>query len=93
LTLCELLAAGLRDTCGMTEQAAKDAAVQLIAWGAERGHSGSEYYWPARATLLSAEERDALIRKEFSGGNLKEVCKKFGCSHVTVYRAMHKLRN
>lgn len=93
MTLCELLSAALQDTHQYSEQQANEAAVKIIEWGATRGHSGGEYYWPARAILLSREERDAQIVKMFNGSNIKEVCKRFGVSHQTVYNAIHRHRN
>lgn len=75
---------------GMTADIAHLLALQIIRTAAERGHAGAEYYLPYLHNL-GREERNALIRKEFRGNNLKEVCRKFAVSRRTVYRACHPL--
>ena len=71
---------------GMTAEVANLLAVQIIRTAAERGHAGADYYLPYMHNL-TREERNALIRKDFRGNNLKEVCRKFGVKKDTVYRA------
>ena len=71
---------------GMTAEIANMLAVQIIRTAAERGHAGVRYHLPHQYSL-PREERNALIRKEFKGNNLREICRKFGVSKDTVYRA------
>lgn len=73
---------------GMAADVASLLAMQIIRTAAERGHAGSDYYLPYMHNL-TRDERNALIRKEFRGNNLKEVCRKFCVSRRTVYRACH----
>lgn len=92
MSLIDLLADALHDN-GDTRAAARKKAAQIIEWGAKNGHAGSEHYWPQKARLLLPAERDAGIVSDFTGGNLREVCKKYGVSHTTVYNAIHSARN
>lgn len=74
---------------GMTAETANLLAVQIIRTAAERGHAGSDYYLPYMHNLSRAE-RNALIRRDFTGSNLRETCRKYGVSKNTVYRACHQ---
>lgn len=74
---------------GMSADVANLLAVQIIRAAAERGHAGSDYYLPYMHNLSRAE-RNALIRRDFTGSNLREVCRKYGVSKTTVYRAFHQ---
>jgi Mor family transcriptional regulator len=74
---------------GMSPDVANLLAVQIIRAAAERGHAGSDYYLPYMHNLGRAE-RNALIRRDFNGSNLREVCRKYGVSKTTVYRACHQ---
>ncbi len=74
---------------GMTAEVAKMLAVQIIRTAAERGHAGADYYLPYMHNL-GREERNALIRKEFKGNNLREVCRKYGVKKSTVYNACRR---
>lgn len=74
---------------GMSADIANLLAVQIIRAAAERGHAGSDYYLPYMHNLSRAE-RNALIRRDFTGSNLREVCRKYGVSKTTVYRACHQ---
>lgn len=74
---------------GMSADVANLLAVQIIRAAAERGHAGSEYYLPYMHNLSRAE-RNALIRRDFNGSNLREVCRKYGVGKTTVYRACHQ---
>lgn len=89
MTLNELLTQALQEGCGQTKKKAQETAGKIIAWGIENGQAGIEHYWPMKLKNMSAKERDALIRRDFVGGNLQEVCKKYGCGRDTVYRALH----
>lgn len=90
LTLSDLLAQGLRVGVGMDDEKARELASSIISWGAEHGHAGDRYYWPCKFRELSSAERDAAIRQEFNGRNLRAVCKRHGVSHMTVYRAVRQ---
>lgn len=74
---------------GMPTETANALAVQIIRTAASRGHAGSDYYLP-HLHNLSRAERNALIRRDFTGSNLREVCRKHGVSKTTVYRACHQ---
>lgn len=71
---------------GMTAEIANLLAVQIIRTAAECGYAGEDYYLPYMHNL-SRDARNALIRKEFTGNNLRDVCRKFGVGKTTVYRA------
>ena len=73
----------------MSETVAMDLAQSIIRAAAERGHAGSDYYLPLLRNMDRAE-RNAMIRTEFKGNNLREVCRKFGVSKTTVYRACRR---
>lgn len=87
LALCIFEA--LKDAAGMTETEAKAVTEQVVEWGRKNGCAGVEHYWPCRFEDLPPGERDKKIRAEFNGKNLKAVCKKYGVSARTVYRALH----
>lgn len=90
MTLGDLLTSALKDAGGLAAERAQELAAAVITWGAENGHAGDTYYWPCRFRELSPSERDAAICREFNGRNLKEVCQRYGVSHMTVYRALHQ---
>ena len=74
---------------GMSEDLANLLAVQIICAAAARGHAGAEYYLP-NLQHLTRSERNALIRAEFNGQNLRAVCRKYSVSERTVYRACRR---
>lgn len=88
MTFCEMLVAALRDGCGMPEDDAKSTASKVVEWGADNGLAGSVHYWPAKFRDMGPKERAEAIRDRFNGTNLKEVCREFDVSHMTVYRAV-----
>lgn len=71
---------------GMSHETANALAVQIIRTAAARGHAGTDYYLP-HLHNLSRAERNALIRRDFKGNNLRDVCRKYSVSKTTVYRA------
>lgn len=73
----------------MSETVAMELAHGIIRAAAERGHAGADYYLPNLGHMTRAE-RNAMIRAEFKGNNLREVCRKFGVSQRTVYRACRR---
>ncbi len=90
MTFCEILVAALRDECGLDAAEAIETAGNIIEWGAKNGQSGSVHYWPCKFRGMSPGERTDAIRERFNGTNLKEVCREFGVSHATVYRAVRR---
>lgn len=74
---------------GMSADVANLLTVQMIRVAAELGYAGSEYYLPYMHNL-SKSERNALIRRDFNGRNLRDVCRKYGVSKTTVYRACNQ---
>lgn len=83
-----LEASGRELLIDQSDAAISELTKKIVEWGEANGVSGMEHYWPARYADLTKEERDAAIRKEFNGQNLAMVCKKYGVSHMTVYRAV-----
>lgn len=81
----ETLRDGLMEGCKLPPEEAERLAVRLIEWGAATGHGGNEHYWPMRLRKMSISERNAAIRREFDGTNLKPVCQRYEVSHTTVY--------
>lgn len=90
MSLCEKIAAGLRDGAGIEKSEAERLAAKVIEWGEKHGISGERHYWPAKARPLSAEERDQAIRAEYRPGNLVEICEKYSVSRAAVYRALKR---
>ncbi|MDX9944277.1 MAG: Mor transcription activator family protein [Azonexus sp.] len=76
---------------GMSPDVANLLAVQILRAAAERGHAGTDYYLPYLHNLSRAE-RNEKIRREFRGNNLQEICKKYGVSQRTVYRACRQFQ-
>jgi len=89
LNMSDLLLQGLQVGCGIDEDSARALASAVIEWGAEHGHAGDRYYWPCRFREFTPAERQAAIRKDFSGRNLKEVCARYGVCSRTVYLALN----
>lgn len=85
LHLLHELTATIRDEIGMGEALAMQFA-DAICSGLARRNPGAYVYVPA----ASREERNALseaIASEFNGRNLDDVCRRYGVSKTTVYRA------
>lgn len=79
------LTAVIRDDVGMGEMLAMQFA-DVICCGLARRNPGTHVYIPS----VSSQERDALelaIAAEFNGRNIDAVCRRFGVSRSTVYRA------
>jgi len=89
-SLPEVLTQALQVAGEMDEAAAGELVRRIVRWGAENGFARSEYYWPA-ATPEDRRSRDAAIRAEFNGRNLLEVCRRYGVSPATVYRAARQI--
>lgn len=91
MSLPNLICQALQDAAGLDQGTAQEVAAQVIQWGTDNGYSGTEHYWPCKFRALPAIDRDAAIKREFNGRNLKEVCKKFDVSHTTVYQAVRRV--
>jgi len=89
-SLPDVLAQALQAAGEMDEAAAGELARRIVRWGAENGFARSEYYWPT-ATPEDRRARDAAIRTEFNGRNLRDVCRRYGVSPATVYRAARQI--
>lgn len=77
------------DVFRMPRSAAEDLARTIVQVAARRGHAGVEYYLPALHNL-TREERNARIRAEFNGQNLKVVMRRYDVSRATVYRVCRR---
>lgn len=88
MTFCQALVSALESGLGLSEEKAKEAASKVVEAGAARGFAGSEYYWPMRLRHLPPAERDEAIRERSRERNVQQLCREFGCSHETVYRAL-----
>ena len=89
-TLTDVIADALQSPVfAMSTEIARLLAAQIICAAAERGHAGCDYYLPS-AQHLSRDERNARIRAEFDGTNLKAICRKYDVSTRTVYRACRR---
>lgn len=73
----------------MPGETARMLAEQILRAAAARGHAGAEYYLP-NLQHLTRSERNAMIRAEFNGQNLRAVCRKYSVSERTVYRACRR---
>lgn len=85
LHLLHELTATIRDEVGMGEALAMQFA-DVICSGLARRNPGTYIYVPAASRM----ERRALysaIANEFNGRNLDEVCRRYGVSKTTVYKA------
>lgn len=83
----EVIAAGLVEFAGLGKTQADVLAAAIACAAAKTGHAGCHYYLPHG---LSREERNAAIRREFNGQNLRNICIKYGVHRTTVYRAVKR---
>lgn len=89
-SLIDVIADALQSPAfAMSHAIATDLAQSIIRAAAERGHAGSDYYLPS-LQHLGRGERNARIRVEFKGNNLSAICRKYGVSKTTVYRACRR---
>lgn len=88
MTVSSLLVSALRYGCDFSEDRATELASSIIEWSAAHGHAGVSHYWPVKFSTITAEERNAEIRRRFNGKNLSDLCREYGISHETVYRAV-----
>ena len=73
----------VREEIGLNEDFALRVS-QAIVRGLQRRCGGCEIYIPSPDRGM----RDAMIRAEFTGGNLKQVMEKYGVGRATIYRAL-----
>ena len=85
----KLPADALAAFAALPQDAAEELALALVRTAAKKGHAGADYYLPSCGAFDRAT-RNAEIRKEFNGTNLRAVCRKWGVSKTTVYRACRR---
>lgn len=88
--LDDMLTKAASATFSMPIGAAQTMIEQILQTAAAMGYAGSDYYLPSLQHMTRAE-RNAMIRSEFNGTNLRAVCRKFAVSKTTVYRACRRL--
>ncbi|WP_083831932.1 Mor transcription activator family protein [Azoarcus olearius] len=82
-----VIAAAIQALDGVGADDARARARAILVKAGELGHAGADYYLPS-FSHLTRDERNARIKCEFNGRNMKEVCRKYGISKRTVYRVM-----
>lgn len=91
ISLTDVLADALQaPEFGMPAEVAATLAGEIIRVAAARSHAGTEYYLPTTATKLTREERDAEIRRQWHGRNVRELCRRYGVSRPTLYRIVRR---
>jgi Mor family transcriptional regulator len=85
----DVVSDGLKSFACMPDDIAVQLAAGIARGAALRGHAGADYYLPFSHAMDRAE-RNARIRAEFNGTNLRAVCRKFAVSKATVYRACRR---
>jgi len=88
----EVVAEGLRHFAGMPPKVAEALAAQIARSAAELGHGGGDYYLPG-LDHLSRAERNARIRAEYDGANVKDLCRKYGLSRASIYSIVRRGRD
>lgn len=93
-SIIDVVADGLQRFCEMPPSAAQTLAKAIMCAAAESGHAGAEYYLPALSTLTRSPtwlaDRNAEIRREFNGRNLKSLCRKHGLSRISIYTIVRR---
>lgn len=87
-SLFDTLREGLQEGVRFSPEEAERIAVTLIEWGADAGHAGVEFYWPAKVRSMPVAKRNKAIRDEFNGTNLRAICEKYQVSRATVYNVI-----
>ena len=87
-SLLDTLREGLLEGVRLSPEEAERVAVTLIEWGADAGHAGVEFYWPAKVRAMPLAERNRAIKEEFNGSNLRAICEKYQVSRATVYNVI-----
>ncbi|WP_119154156.1 Mor transcription activator family protein [Caldimonas tepidiphila] len=88
----DVVADGLRHFAGLPPAVAEALAAQIARSAAELGHGGGDYYLPG-ASHLNRAERNARIRAEYVGANVKELCRKYGLSRASIYSIVRRGRD
>ena len=79
---------GLQEGARLSPSEAERIAVCVIEWGADAGHAGVEFYWPAKVRSMPVAERNRAIKEEFNGSNLRAICERYQVSRATVYNVI-----
>lgn len=90
-TFADVIADALQapDVFGMPATVAETLALQIVRVAASRGHAGTDYHLHS-LQYLNREERYALIRREYTGRNVRELCRKYSVHRSTVYRIVRR---
>lgn len=86
LSLLDVLSDVLTRKHDLDPLVAKLLAKSIISGAQALGYGGKEYYLPVRMPE-DRDERNAMIRADFNGRNLRDVCRRYGVSKTTVYKA------
>lgn len=85
VSLKQDLTAVVQQEIGFNEIFATQIADALVR-GLRKRLGGQDLYIPAE----DRTERDAMIRKEFNGRNIDDMCKKFGLSKRSIYKIVER---
>ncbi|MDP3322651.1 MAG: Mor transcription activator family protein [Hydrogenophaga sp.] len=89
ITLKFEITAILQQEIGLHEQYALTLAEPIVA-GLVKRFGGQRFYIAKKHTKSQIAIRDAQIKKEFNGANLKHVMQKFCLSKSAIYKICHK---
>lgn len=81
VTLHDELTTIVREEIGLNENFASQFAARILA-GLRKRMGGREVYIPSE----DQTERDAAIRGEYNGRNVKELCQRYALSRSGLYR-------
>tara|TARA_R110001592_G_scaffold337300_1_gene623633 strand:- start:250962 stop:251243 length:282 start_codon:yes stop_codon:yes gene_type:complete len=87
-SLFDSLSEAIQKGAHLPPDEAQRIAIQAIEWGADAGLGGVEHYWPMKVRAMPLKIRNAAIRQEFNGNNLKSICAKYQVSRTTVYEVI-----
>lgn len=89
MTLRDIIYEGLVQGCGLSEDESRALIRGIIEHASKQGYSKNHYYLPRRDKVFSKAERREMVRQEFNGRNMAELCEKLGVSQSTIYRDLH----
>lgn len=84
-TLADVLVHALEQDLAIEPAIATTLVDAMLSAAIRLGHGGTEYYLPGHPPT-DRVTRNALIRAEFNGRNLRHICRKYAVSKTTVYR-------
>lgn len=90
MSLGRTLTCAVMEVAGVDEETALTLVQRIIEWGGENNCVGREFYWPASYRRFTVAERNAAIRSEFNGRNLRDLCERYDVSHQTIYRIVRR---